>query len=563
MQPNCSAGTASGSGLTSTNAAARDAWFRGDFEVCLEILDGLGAAGDGQGDDEGGLRETLLLRARALLRLRRPAEVVALLGDVLSTFRGIDEGCTARMLHGEAVARVGDPDRGLALLTEVYAAGQALGAHRAIRGEIAYKIAFTHWLKRDYRATLEFAVVAEASQADIISARAAFLRGFVAAAQERYKEALALFHSALEKYRSCRERDQDLMELIVFQISAFELNLRSADVRGTHAVQLSGTRIVALDRPGVSPMGIASRDAWLFALDGDRERAFEKARVAQRLAPTPCWQVWALANRAQLKSEFGDPDGAREFGADALEIAERIDWEQFDGDERLALLVLAEALAVTNKPAAVQVLRRYDALRTDVDRALAHQNDIRVWILETFVRGLVLRIEGEHGQAYDAFEAVYRACERVGMRWRAALALIELDATPLGRRGDFHLELAARIIHEHFPQAYLARRLGRWNNVYRDPVAAKLAPSERKVLRQLLDGKSQKEVAAALGLTPDTVGFYVKVLLRKFDVRSTLELAVLCYKRGLGSPSWWLAEEDRHAVYAEKSLPGRASKKSA
>ncbi len=534
-------------------ASARDAWFRGDFETCLTILDDAATI-----TDEGEHREAILLRARALLRLRRASEALELLGPVLRTFRGVDEVCTARMLHGEAVARAEDVDRGIKLLHELYNASDALSAHRAVRGEMAYKLAFAYWMKREHRNTLQYALIAEAANADIISVRAAFLRGFVAAACEHYAEALALFKSALEKYRTCRERDQDLIELIVVQVAAFEVNLRSATVHGTHALPPhAGTRIVALDEPGVSRMQLASLDSWLYAFDGNCDQAFELARLAEHLAPTPAWHVWALANRAHIKAAFDKLDAAREFGADAAELAATIDWDAYPGEERMALLLLAQTLAITDPERAVKVLGTYDELTTDLDRSMMLKDDVRLWIVETHVRGLVHRIRGQYGEAFEAFEGVRAAAQRVGILWRAALALIEIDATPVGGRGDFHLETAARIVHEHFPRSFLANRLGRWNAVYRDSIAARLAPLERKVLRHVLEARSQKEIASALGLTPDTVSYYVKTLLRKFEVRSTLELAVTCYRRGLGSPSWWCAEEDRRIVIAAMKRPVR------
>lgn len=534
-------------------ATAREAWFRGHFDTCLMILDDAATI-----EDEGEAREAVLLRARTLLRLRRAGEALELLGPILGTFRGVDEACTARMLHGEAVARVQDVDRGLNLLRELYTASDALSAHRAIRGEIAYKLAFVYWMKREHRDTLQYALIAEAAQADIISVRAAFLRGFVAAARERYTEALALFKSALEKYRTCRERDQDLVELIVVQIAAFEVNLRSATILGTHTLPPEvGTRIVILDVPGVSRMQLASLDSWLYAFDGDHAQAFQLARLAERLAPTPAWSVWALANRAHIKAVFGNLDAACELGADAAELAATIDWNAYDGEERMALLLLAQTLALTDPQGAMKVLASYDELTTDVDRSMMLKDEVRLWIVETHVRGLVHRIRGEYREAFEAFKGVCTAAQRVGILWRVALALIEIDATPVGGRGDFYLETAARMVHEHFPRSFLANRLGRWNAVYRDPIAAKLAPLERKVLRHILDARSQKAIASALGLTTHTVSYYVKALLRKFDVRSTLELAVECYRRGLGSPSWWSAEEERRVVIAAMKKPSR------
>jgi DNA-binding CsgD family transcriptional regulator len=311
-------------------------------------------------------------------------------------------------------------------------------------------------------------------------------------------------------------------------------------------------------------MQLASLDSWLYAFDGEKDRAFELARLAQRLAPTPAWTVWALANRAHLKAAFGDLVSARELGADAFETVSTIDWNGYCGEERMALLLLAQTLAVTDPQGAVTVLSLYDDLTTDVDRSMMLKDEVRLWIVETHVRGLVHRIRGECQEAFEAFKKVRATAQRIGIIWRAALALIEIDATPLGGRGDFYLEAAARMVHEHFPRSFLAHRLGRWNAAYRDPVATKLAPLERKVLRHVLEAKSQKEIAGALGLTLDTVGYYVKTLLRKFEVRSTLELAVTCYKRGMGSPSWWCSEEDRRIVIASMKRPrNRASKKSA
>ena len=87
-----------------------------------------------------------------------------------------------------------------------------------------------------------------------------------------------------------------------------------------------------------------------------------------------------------------------------------------------------------------------------------HHEDVRLWILETFVRGLVHRIRGEYDEAFEAFKDVRASAQRVGIVWRAALALIEIDATPVGGRRDFYLEMAARMVREHFPRSFLARR---------------------------------------------------------------------------------------------------------
>ncbi len=52
----------------------------------------------------------------------------------------------------------------------------------------------------------------------------------------------------------------------------------------------------------------------------------------------------------------------------------------------------------------------------------------------------------------------------------------------------------------------------------------RLTPRQREVLRQLVDGASEKEVAARLGVSPHTAHDHVKALYRAFGVRSRGEL---------------------------------------
>ena len=51
-----------------------------------------------------------------------------------------------------------------------------------------------------------------------------------------------------------------------------------------------------------------------------------------------------------------------------------------------------------------------------------------------------------------------------------------------------------------------------------------LPPRVRPVLRQLLAGKSEKEIADYLRLTRNTVHTYVKIIYRRLHVRSRGEL---------------------------------------
>jgi DNA-binding NarL/FixJ family response regulator len=60
-----------------------------------------------------------------------------------------------------------------------------------------------------------------------------------------------------------------------------------------------------------------------------------------------------------------------------------------------------------------------------------------------------------------------------------------------------------------------------------------LTPRELEVLRLLADGMSDREIAAALFLSPRTVGWHVNHLLTKLDVPSRAAAAAMAIRRGL------------------------------
>ncbi|SCY35005.1 two component transcriptional regulator, LuxR family [Thiohalorhabdus denitrificans] len=60
-----------------------------------------------------------------------------------------------------------------------------------------------------------------------------------------------------------------------------------------------------------------------------------------------------------------------------------------------------------------------------------------------------------------------------------------------------------------------------------------LTPREREILRHIALGESNKAIARALDISPDTVKLHVKNLLRKLGVGSRVSAAILATRHGL------------------------------
>jgi DNA-binding CsgD family transcriptional regulator/tetratricopeptide (TPR) repeat protein len=486
--------------------------------------------------------EALFILSRALLRLQRSADVVELLGPTLSTFTVVDEICTARMLYGTAVARAQETDRGLELLAQAAALAESGRAHRAIRAEIAYYQGLAHWTKRDFKQATRYAAAAERAKLDILSVRAIQLRAFVASASANYSAALQLFERARRLYGLCRGRDLALATQIICQIAALEMTLRSARVPGSHADP--GRRNV----PGTAFAPVASTparmllvcaDSWLYAHDGDRVTAVRKAHEAIEHAPTAAWRMWSMASGTNVFQAFGESGNARYLADEAEKIADSVDWNATTDEERVGLLWLAEAYVAVDPAAAATVLARYDGVTSKMDptRLLRDPGaDPRLVAWDAYVRGLVARVSGDYERAGELLRKSAEGFTSCGYLWRAALALIELDATPVDTRGELPLERAAVIVRDNFPASFLARRLGSWAWAYVDPVASALTPAQRDVLRRLLEGKNPVAIAAETNRTVSTVRTHVEHINRAFGTHSYLELFAACSRRGIGLP---------------------------
>ncbi len=82
--------------------------------------------------------------------------------------------------------------------------------------------------------------------------------------------------------------------------------------------------------------------------------------------------------------------------------------------------------------------------------------------------------------------------------------------------------------------AALARAIqGEMAGTERSTPFSDLTPREREILCQLAEGRSNKVIARLLGISDGTVKLHVKAILRKLNVHSRVEAAVLAVEQGV------------------------------
>jgi DNA-binding CsgD family transcriptional regulator len=112
-------------------------------------------------------------------------------------------------------------------------------------------------------------------------------------------------------------------------------------------------------------------------------------------------------------------------------------------------------------------------------------------------------------------------------------------ARPLGER-DFSARDRAIVLEVCME---IAPHVGRSLARFADPAPAALAPRERLVLKCLLEGDGDKQIAARLGISRFTVNGHTKAVFKHFGVAGRAELLARWIRRGWGSKFAWAEEE--------------------
>jgi DNA-binding NarL/FixJ family response regulator len=99
------------------------------------------------------------------------------------------------------------------------------------------------------------------------------------------------------------------------------------------------------------------------------------------------------------------------------------------------------------------------------------------------------------------------------------------------RKGSEPTELLTAIRTVHAGRRHVPAEIGR--HLAEHTTHSDLTPREHEVLQKMFEGKSNKEIAASLQLSDQTVGVHVKRILSKLGVNSRTEAVTLGLRRGL------------------------------
>lgn len=487
---------------------AFSAWFEGEFECCLGCCDALEAQGDGT-------REVTLLRARALLRIDRPAEALDVLERLPAEGESSDGELTRRMLIASALTRLGNAERGLEELRRIRALMQR--SHPAIQSEVTLNIGLAYYALRNLEAA-DAALDAIPSGADIIHARSLEYKGWVASARGDYRTAAAFFSDALTRLDGCQRHD-GFLELNCLQALAH----LAVDGLERSSWQTIVTRRASLRSEAGSlsyPEFRLTLSAATFEndIEGRPVEATVEARRAYDLAPTPAFRVLALCKRASIARHAGEPIAQLDHLQAAVDAFAAIDVRNLNGDERLVPLAVAEELANASRSA--EARRYFEAYRarSTTGGTLAVTGDSRREAYEQLVEAQILEAESRKSEAASLYRKVQDRSMVSSVRC-ALIAAIRLGyLTGDTRHLLGYAELAAREVRS---SSWIHSAL---KNLRIGSAVSSLSSVQSECLLMVCRGYSNGKIAQLRGRSENTVRNQVATLFETFNVRNRAEL---------------------------------------
>lgn len=362
------------------------------------------------------------------------------------------------------------------------------------------------------------------------------------------------------------ERGADLLPALAEPAVFWAVMLKWADdFEAAHPrLEAIARRVREHDEEGSLPsvlFQLAELECWLGNLES-AERYARECREAALLSGQPSLETHPLYVEALVAAHVGRVEDAVAAASRALVIAERVADQRFvvrclavlgftklslgdaaEADRQLGRAAELTSAAGYGEPGVVRflpdaiealvLLERLEQAETLTERLEERGATLeRPWAQATGARcrALLAAARGDLPGALGALERARAAHERLPMPLERARTLLVLGRVQrrakqkraarasLAEALELFDGLGARLWAEQ-ARSELARIGGR------RPASDELTPTERRLAELVADGRSNKEAAAALFVTPRTVETQLSRIYRKLGVRSRTELA--------------------------------------
>ena len=262
-------------------------------------------------------------------------------------------------------------------------------------------------------------------------------------------------------------------------------------------------------------------DAHAGDVQAAREKGERALALAERMSARPA-QMFGLTALGLLELSVGQPAAAVDRLEPLLDFARKETISE-PGLTRFALDLAEALLEVARFDEAAGVLDWYEHNCLRLDRRGAFASSLRA-------KGLLAAARGDLDEAIATLERAVAEHERSPLPFDAARTVLALGSAQRRAKRKAAARTTLNIALQEFERlgasvwaerarAELARISGR------APSDGDLSPTERRVADLVAEGRSNKEVAAALFVAPKTVDVTLSRIYRKLGIHSRTELA--------------------------------------
>jgi DNA-binding CsgD family transcriptional regulator len=499
---------------TSWSKAMRDLFYQARFSAAGDIYDDAVDSGAMPSSDDD------LLRARIFLKSDENKAVAFLIRRPPHARSGVQVGRWALLL-GIGYARMRDFERG----DHHFAMARRYLTSSKDKAELAYHVARRWLLEGNTDEALRLSGDMSVDQSRSTKIALEVLRSFILSQEERYAEQAQTLSSAIRMIGDRRDEHLEQWFHAVQNLATLGRELSSPETAALAREEVDLDIEWPLDFH-LQRFQALKAVGWSCALRGDVLGCFRYLRAAERVVPSTAFETILLLDRAYFARIMDESHWAHDEVAKAESIAEQVDWNVLAGDERVGLLLLAQATAAANPERGRFYLARYKGLDKIRSPLRLFAFDHRIEGLASYTEGVV-RLAGNDPTAEESLRKAWTIFDRIGYDWRAGQTALKLREATKKERWR-HL---AEDKLEPFPQSWLAREVHNADGATKAPRVA-LPRMQNKVFTLLCQKRTTAQIAEELGLSQHTVRNHLKAVFRAYGVNNRAALIAEAASRG-------------------------------